>query len=317
MPSHSEPLSGTGSPFGDLIVAMVTPFTADGRVDLDAAVALSALLVDEGCDGLAVCGTAGESSTVSDREKETLFRLVKEAVGDRARVIAGTGTNDTAHSRELARRAARAGADGQLVVAPYYNKPTQAGVLEHFTQVAAATELPVMIYDIPARTGIGIDTETMLRLGENPKIVALKDAKADFTAAARVMTGTDIAVYAGDDALALPWLAAGAAGLVSVSAHVSPRKFRELVDAVKDSNLPRARRVQRELAPVIHAVMSRMPGAVSVKQVLKHRGILPSATVRLPLVEPAAPDTAGLWAEITAAERGFACSAPGRAKRPA
>ncbi|HKU12362.1 MAG TPA: 4-hydroxy-tetrahydrodipicolinate synthase [Sinomonas sp.] len=297
---------GRGAPFGELVVAMVTPFAEDGRVDFDGVLALADFLVNDGCDGLVVCGTAGESSTVSDREKEALFRLVKGSAGNRAKVIAGTGSNDTAHSAQLARVAASAGADGQMVVAPYFTRPTQDGIFHHFSHVAAATDVPVMVYDVPARAGIAIDTETIMRLADNPKIVALKDAKADFAAAVEVMTRTDLAVYAGDDALSLPWLAAGATGLVSVSAHAGPRRFRELIEAVNGSDLPRARRIQRDLAPLIDAVMGRMPGAVAAKQVLKRRGILPSSTVRLPLVEPTEAAAAELFDDIVAAELAFA-----------
>jgi 4-hydroxy-tetrahydrodipicolinate synthase len=277
---------------------MVTPFTPDGLVDLPAASELAALLVDGGNDGLVVCGTAGEASTLDEREKEDLIRAVKETVGDRASVVAGTGTNDTARTIDMAKRAAKAGADGQLVVTPYYNKPTPTGVFEHFTSVAAATELPVMLYDIPGRTGTAISTDTMKRLAENVNIVALKDAKADFSATTVILAETGLAVYAGDDALALPWLTAGAAGLVSVSAHVAPGSFRHLVDAVQDGNLLRARQIHFELAPLVRAVMNHIPAAAAAKHILHHRQILHSASVRAPLALPTSHEAKDVAAEL-------------------
>ncbi|BBE22345.1 4-hydroxy-tetrahydrodipicolinate synthase 2 [Arthrobacter sp. MN05-02] len=272
-------------PFGSLVTAMVTPFTADGSVDFDATVALATKLVDDGSDGLVVSGTTGETSTLEDSEKEDLYRVVVETVGDRARVIAGTGTNHTSHSVEMARRAERTGAHGQLVVTPYYNKPTQAGVLGHFSAVAEASDLPIMIYDIPGRSGIPITTETMLRLADHPRILALKDAKADFAAVTRVLANTDLDVYSGDDGLTLPWMAAGAVGVVSVSAHVATAAFRRLVDAAAAGDLAEARRIHFDLDPVIRAVMTHLPGAVSAKHILHLQGVLPNAVVRLPLVE--------------------------------
>lgn len=277
---------------------MVTPFTTDGDVDLITAEKLAAELVDSGTDGLVICGTAGEASTLEDQERADLVRAVKETVGNRATVIAGTGTNDTARSISLARTAAKAGADGQLVVAPYYNKPTQSGVMEHFTRIAATTELPVMLYDIPGRAGIAISTDTMRRLAENPRIVALKDAKADFSATTVILAETNLAVYAGDDALALPWLAAGAAGLVSVSAHVAPGLFRQLIDAAHAGDLPLARRSHFELAPLVRAVMDHIPAAAAAKHILHRQQRLGSATVRSPLTRPTRTEADMLAAEL-------------------
>ncbi|MDQ0734240.1 4-hydroxy-tetrahydrodipicolinate synthase [Arthrobacter agilis] len=288
-------------PFGSLVTAMVTPFTADGAVDFDATAALATRLVDDGCDGLVVSGTTGETSTLEDSEKEDLYRVVAETVGDRARVIAGTGTNHTSHSVEMARRAERAGAHAQLVVTPYYNKPTQSGVLAHFEAVAAAGDLPIMVYDIPGRSGIPITTETMLRLAENPKIGALKDAKADFAAITRVLAATDLDVYAGDDGLTLPWMAAGAVGVVSVSAHVATRGFRALVDAAAAGDFAEARRIHFELDPVVRAVMTHIPGAVSAKHILHLQGVLPNALVRLPLVGAEPHELEAVLADLAAA----------------
>lgn len=294
-------------PFGSLVTAMVTPFTADGAVDFDATAALAVRLVEDGCDGLVVSGTTGETSTLEDQEKEDLFRVVAEAVGGRAKVIAGTGTNHTSHSVEMAQRAQRAGADAQLVVTPYYNKPTQSGVLAHFDAVAAASDLPIMIYDIPGRAGISISTETMIRLADNPKILALKDAKADYAAVTRVLANTALDVYAGDDGLTLPWMAAGAVGVVSVSAHAATGQFRALVDAAAAGDFATARKIHFELDPVVRAVMTHIPGAVSAKQVLRMQGVLANSVVRLPLVEPTAVEMEPVLTDL--AEAGWDFSA--------
>ena len=280
---------------------MVTPFTEDGAVDFDATAKLANKLVEDGCDGLVVSGTTGETSTLEDSEKEDLFRVVAETVGGRAKVIAGTGTNHTSHSVEMARRALRAGADAQLVVTPYYNKPTQAGVIAHFDAVSAASDLPIMIYDIPGRAGIPIATETMFRLAENPKVLALKDAKADFAAVTRVLANTTLDVYAGDDGLTLPWMVAGAVGVVSVSAHVATGAFRALVDAAAAGDFDKARRIHFELDPVVRAVMTHIPGAISAKQILKMQGVIPDAAVRLPLVAPDAIEMEAVLADLAEA----------------
>ena len=280
---------------------MVTPFTEDGAVDFDATAHLANKLVEDGCDGLVVSGTTGETSTLEDSEKEDLFRVVAETVGGRAKVIAGTGTNHTSHSVEMARRALRAGADAQLVVTPYYNKPTQAGVVAHFEAVAAATDLPIMVYDIPGRAGIAISTDTLVQLANIPTVLALKDAKADFAAVTRVLANTTLDVYAGDDGLTLPWMVAGAVGVVSVSAHVATAQFRALVDAAAAGDFATARRIHFELDPVIRAVMTHIPGAVSAKEILKMQGVIPNATVRLPLVGPDAVEMETILTDLAEA----------------
>jgi 4-hydroxy-tetrahydrodipicolinate synthase len=272
--------------FGTLLTAMVTPFSEDGKVDYQQAAELAVKLVDDGCDGLVVTGTTGETSTLTDEENVGMFRAVKEAVGGRAAIIAGTGTNDTAHSVRLSQQAAALGVDGLLLVTPYYNKPSQAGVRAHFETVASATDVPVMLYDIPGRSSIQIAPDTMIRLAEHPNIVAVKDAKADFAAATRVMAQTDLLFYSGDDGLTLQWLALGAVGLVGVTTHVATRRFRELIDAVNANDLGTARKINFELEPVIRATMTRVQGAVAAKQILKWQGVLPNSVVRLPLVEP-------------------------------
>ncbi|WP_285726435.1 4-hydroxy-tetrahydrodipicolinate synthase [Psychromicrobium xiongbiense] len=273
-------------PFGTLVAAMVTPFTSDGQLDLEEAAKLAVKLVDDGCDGLVVTGTTGETSTLTDEENLTMFRVVREAVGGRAKIIAGTGTNDTRHSISLSQRAEALGVDGLLLVTPYYNKPSQNGLRAHFEAVADSTDLPIMLYDIPGRAGVPIATETILRLADHPRIAGLKDAKGDFSAVTRVLANTDLSVLCGDDGLTLPWMSAGAHGVVSVTVHVATAQFRRLVDAALAGDFATARAVHFELDPVIRATMTHLQGAVSVKQILKWQGVLPNSAVRLPLVEP-------------------------------
>ncbi|WP_237186853.1 4-hydroxy-tetrahydrodipicolinate synthase [Rothia nasimurium] len=270
--------------FGRLLTAMVTPFAANGEVDEQATAALATNLVDRGHDGLIVCGTTGEYSTMTDEENENVFRIVKEAVGDRAKIVAGVGSNDTAHTLHLASRAEAVGVDGLLVVTPYYNKPTQTGLEAHFRTVADAVKTPVMLYDIPGRAGIPITPAVYRALADHENIVAVKDAKADFTAATEVMETTDLDYYSGDDGLTLPWLAMGAVGLVGVTSHVAPEHFRQLIDATIAGDLATAQKLHLDLAPVVRAAMSRVPGCVAAKQILTWQGILDSATVRLPHV---------------------------------
>ena len=270
--------------FGRLLTAMVTPFAANGEVDEQATAALATNLVDRGHDGLIVCGTTGEYSTMTDEENENVFRIVKEAVGDRAKIVAGVGSNDTAHTLHLASRAEAVGVDGLLVVTPYYNKPTQTGLEAHFRTVADAVKTPVMLYDIPGRAGIPITPAVYRALAGHENIVAVKDAKADFTAATEVMETTDLDYYSGDDGLTLPWLAMGAVGLVGVTSHVAPEHFRQLIDATVAGDLATAQKLHLDLAPVVRAAMSRVPGCVAAKQILTWQGILDSATVRLPHV---------------------------------
>ncbi|PZS23376.1 MAG: 4-hydroxy-tetrahydrodipicolinate synthase [Pseudonocardiales bacterium] len=227
----TAPTSASGRPFGRVLTAMVTPFAADGELDLDTAGKLAHQLVERGCDGLVVNGTTGESPTTTDAEKADLVRAVVQAVGDRAAVVAGAGTYDTAHSVELARRSAQAGAHGVLVVTPYYSRPPQAGLLAHFTAVADATELPMMLYDIPPRSVVPIAKDSLYRLAQHPRIVAVKDARGDLALGAEIIAGTDLAYYCGDDALNLPWLSVGAVGFVSVIGNVVPDRLRTMITA--------------------------------------------------------------------------------------
>jgi 4-hydroxy-tetrahydrodipicolinate synthase len=275
--------------FGRVLTAMVTPFAPDGGLDLDAAGRLAISLVDQGCDGLVVSGTTGESPTTSSREQDDLLRAVLEAVGDRARVVAGVGSNDTAHTVELAVAAEKTGAHGALVVTPYYNKPPQEGLIAHFTAVADAVGLPVMLYDIPGRTGTPIHGETLRRLAEHPRIAAVKDAKGDLFEGSGVMADADIAYYSGDDLLNLPWLALGATGLVSVVSHVAADRYAAMVRAVDAGNLELARKLHVELLPLVTALMTRTQGVIAVKAALELTGILPNRSVRLPLT-PASED---------------------------
>ena len=270
--------------FGRVVVAMVTPFDPDGDLDLDAAASLADRLVTAGCDGLVINGTTGESPTTSDVEKESVLRAVVEAVGHRARVVFGAGSNDTAHSVHLARIAEKAGAHGTLVVTPYYNKPPADGLLAHFNAVADATGLPVMLYDIPGRTGLEIPTEVLLRCAEHPRIQAVKDAKGNLFAASAVMAATDLAYYSGDDALNWPWLAVGAIGVVSVVGHVAAGEYAQMVAAADAGDLRLGRELHLRLLPAVTGVMSRTQGAIAAKAALTHYGILSSATVRLPLL---------------------------------
>jgi 4-hydroxy-tetrahydrodipicolinate synthase len=256
----------------------------DGSVDLEGAAALATHLVDNGHDGLVVNGTTGESPTTTDAEKADLVRVVVEAVGHRAHIVAGAGSNNTAHTVELARAAAKAGAQALLIVTPYYNKPPQEGVLAHFTTVADATDLPVMVYDIPGRTGIPIHTQTLLRMAEHPRIVAVKDAKGDLFAASEVMAATDLQWYSGDDALNLAHLTQGAVGIVSVVGHLASRQFAEMVAAVGSGDLARAIQIHRQLIPVVNAIMHLTQGPIAVKAALHDRGIIASDTLRLPLI---------------------------------
>jgi len=274
-------------PFGRVLTAMVTPFASDASLDLDSAVRLAAHLVDnDRHDGLVLSGTTGESATTSDAEKESLLRAVIDAVGDRAVILAGVGTNDTAHSVHLAEQAAKAGAHGLLVVTPYYNKPPQAALLAHFTTVADATDLPVILYDIPGRTGTAIGSETLVRAGEHERIVAVKDAKGDFFGASEVMARSGLAYYSGEDALNLAWLAHGASGVISVVGHGFGTSYAEMIEAIDAGNLVRARELHAKLIPAVKTIMSPdSQGAIRAKAVAQILGLIESRRVRGPLLD--------------------------------
>jgi 4-hydroxy-tetrahydrodipicolinate synthase len=289
------------APFGRVLTAMVTPFTADGGLDIEGAQTLATHLVATGNDGLVISGTTGEAPTTTDDEKDRLLRAVIEAVGDRAHVVAGVGTFDTAHTVEGAKHAEKAGASGLLVVTPYYSKPPQAGLMRHFTAVADATGLPTMLYDIPGRTSTAIKTETLTRLAEHPQIVAVKDAKGDPFASAEVMAATDLAFYSGDDALNLPLLAIGAVGVVSVVAHVCADRYIAMVRAVDAGDLAEARQINNELLPAVRGIMTRMQGAMSTKAALQLLGVLQHRTTRPPLVDATDEEIALLRTDLLAA----------------
>ena len=288
-------------PFGAVGTAMVTPLTEDGHgVDLESAQKLADHVVRHGNDMIVVSGTTGEAPTLTDVEKLELARAVRDAVGPEVTVVAGVGTYDTAHSIDLAREHAKLGIDGLLVVTPYYSKPSQAGIIAHTTAIADSTDLPVMLYDIPGRTGTPLSFETLLRLGENPRILAVKDAKADLQQASRVMAQADLVYYSGEDGLNLPWLSIGAAGMVSVVGQVAGDLEREMVQAVDRGDLPAALAAHRGLVPVVEAIMNHMPGAVAAKAALHLQGVLPHAAMRGPHV-PADTDQLRMLSEALAA----------------
>ncbi len=259
-------------PFGRLLTAMVTPFTDDGEIDLTGAAELAAYLVDElDHDGLVISGTTGECPTTSDAEKSALLAAVVDAVGDRCHVLAGVGTFDTAHTRRLAAAAEEAGAAGLLVVTPYYSRPPQSGLLAHFRAVADATGLPVMLYDIPHRSGVPIATDTLLALAEHPRIVAVKDAKGDLQASAQVMAASDLAFYSGDDAMTLPLLSVGGVGVVGTSTHFSGTGMRELIEAYVGGDPATALACHRRLLPILSGVFLTQ-GCIMVKAGLRLQG---------------------------------------------
>ncbi|MGY0005862.1 4-hydroxy-tetrahydrodipicolinate synthase [Micromonospora sp. I033] len=296
----AAPDRGASRPFGRLITAMVTPFTADGSLDLDGAVRLASHLVDEqGNDALVLNGTTGESPTTTDAEQEALIRVVAEAVGDRARILAGVGTNDTRHTIELAAQAEKAGAHGLLVVTPYYNKPPQAGLLRHFTAVADASGLPIMLYDIPHRTGTAIATDTLVKLAEHGRIVAVKDAKGDLTATSWVLARSDLAYYSGEDALTLPALAVGSVGVVGTSTHFTGVQTKQMIEAYEAGDTAAALALHRRLLPLYTGIF-RTQGVILVKAGLAAKG-LPAGPVRPPLVDATGDELAQLRADCAAA----------------
>lgn len=281
----TSPLASEAAPFGRVLTAMVTPFAADGAVDLAAVQTLATYLVDHGNDGIVVSGTTGESPTTTTEEDGRTLAAVVEAVGDRASVIAGVGTNDTRHSIELAQQAAKAGADGLLLVTPYYNKPPQAGVVAHVNEVVRAGDgTPTMLYDIPGRAGIQIAEETYLELVKNPLVVGLKDAVGDFERGAWLLRETGLKIYSGDDALNLPWLSIGASGVVGVTSHVAGDAYAAMVRAVDAGDLATAQTLNAQLVPVVRAIMGQTQGAIAAKAAMALLGVIPNSGVRLPLV---------------------------------
>lgn len=278
-------MSLPAAPFGRVLTAMITPFTADGSVDLDGVARVATHLVDHGNDGIVVSGTTGEAPTTTVAEDGEILRAVIDAVGDRCTVIAGIGTNDTAHSIELARQAEQAGADGALLVSPYYSKPTQAGIVAHFEAIAAVSSLRIMLYDIPGRTGVTIAPDTFARVALNEKFVAVKDAVGDLFRGVRIMQDTGLSYYSGDDVLNLGWLTHGGAGVVSVVGHVAGKQYADMVALVDAGDLDGALKVFGDLIPVVDAIMGHAPGVMTAKAAMQLLGVHDNRTVRLPLVE--------------------------------
>jgi 4-hydroxy-tetrahydrodipicolinate synthase len=294
------PSTDARHPFGRLLTAMVTPFRASGELDLDRAAELAAYLVDEQRnDALVINGTGGEAPTTTDAEKAELVRAVADAVGDRAEVVAGVGTFDTAHTIHLAEQAAKSGAHGLLVVTPYYSKPPQAGLLAHFRAIADSTELPMLLYDIPGRTAQPIATDTILRLAEHPRIVGVKDAKGAFAASAEVLAKTDLVYYSGSDAETLPLLSVGAAGVVGTSTHFSGPGTLAMIEAYERGDVAEALRLHRQLLPIYTGIF-RTQGSILVKAGLALRG-RPVGPVRPPLVDATEDEIAQLGDDLAAA----------------
>ncbi|WP_327322834.1 4-hydroxy-tetrahydrodipicolinate synthase [Streptomyces sp. NBC_01210] len=279
----------TSRPFGRALCAMITPFTDAGELDLDGARNLADHLVAEGCDGLVLNGTTGESPTTSDAEKTALVRAVVEAVGDRASVVAGVGSADTRHTVELAQAAEAAGADGVLVVTPYYSRPPQTAVEAHFRRVADAVGIPLMLYDIPGRTGTRIEPDTLMRLAGHPRIVAVKDCAYDLLGSTKVIARTSLAYYSGSEELNLPLYAVGGAGFVSTVANVAPRQLRAALDAYDAGQVAEAARLNQLTAPLAELMMaSGLPGTVTVK------ALIDAGPVREPLQPAGREATDGL-----------------------
>ena len=286
------------APFGRLATAMITPFKKDLSIDWDGLATLAKHLVDTGHDAIVVSGTTGEAPTTSDDEKDRIIRVVLDAVGPNAKVIAGAGNNETSHSVEQALRAQKAGAHGLLVVTPYYNKPPQAGIEAHFRAIADASDLPVILYDIPGRTGMQIESDTIVRLAEHPRIVALKDAKGDVAATSWVIKRSGIPVYSGDDILNLPLLSVGAVGFISVCGHTVGPQLREMLDAWFAGNSVRALEVHQKILPVFTGTF-RTQGAIMTKAALTLMG-LPGGYTRLPLVDATPVQIAQLREDLIA-----------------
>jgi 4-hydroxy-tetrahydrodipicolinate synthase len=287
------------NPFGQVLVALVTPFNADGEVNWADVEKHIDDVVSNGVDGVVVTGTTGETSTLTDQEKVKLVEVGKAVAGSRAKIIMGGPSNETAHAIELAKKSEKAGADGIMIVTPYYNKPTQAGVLTHFRLIADATDLPVIMYDVPGRAGIQIQYDTIVRAAKHPNILAVKDAKGDFSEVSRVLNNTDLLYFSGDDANVLPHLAIGATGLIGVTANIAPAPYRAIVDAVNRGDLATATAEHKSLEPLVRAVMNHIPGTVSAKYILHGLGRISSPRVRLPLVGPEEAEAAIIEDELS------------------
>jgi 4-hydroxy-tetrahydrodipicolinate synthase len=297
----TSPLASEAAPFGRVLTAMVTPFTPDGELDLAAAQKVASYLIDQGNDGLVISGTTGESPTTTVEEDGKLLVAVLEAVGDRATVVAGVGTNNTRHSVELAQQARKAGAHGLLIVTPYYSKPPQSGIIAHVNEVARAGEdTPVMLYDIPGRTAVKIAEETYAELTQNPLVVAVKDAVGDFDRGAWLMRETGIKFYSGDDAANLGWLAYGASGVVGVVTHAASRAYADMIAAIDAGNRTEARSINTRLLPAVKAMMTHTQGAITAKVALQLLGVLEHRTMRAPLPDATDEEVAIVRAGLVA-----------------
>jgi 4-hydroxy-tetrahydrodipicolinate synthase len=289
--------------WGEVITAMVTPFSADGSLSVKGAKALAAYLVDHGSDGLVLCGTTGESPTLSHDEKLTLFEAVIGEVGGRASIIAGTGTYNTAESMELTAAATRLGVDACLIVTPYYSKPPQNGLRAHFTAIADASEVPLIVYDIPGRTGRRVERSTMVQLAAHERIVAVKDAVGDAGETAKLRADLDAAgyddfeIYSGDDPLLLPHLAAGAVGVVSVCSHLVGPQIKQIFSAWTNGKVDEARRIYTELLPFMTVIMGVTSSPIPVKHALAVTG-MDVGEPRLPLVPATKEESAIIKAAL-------------------
>lgn len=280
--------------FGAVVTAMVTPFREDFSLDLDRAQEVARWLLDHGTDALVVAGSTGEAATLTDAEKADLWRALAEAAEGRGAVIAGTGTNDTRHSVHLTEEAERSGAGAVLVVSPYYSKPPQSGLVEHFTRVAAATSLPVVIYDIPGRTAVRVEYDTVLRLAEIPNVVALKDSTGDLDRASRLIAAAPpgFEIYCGDDWAAFPYACLGAAGVVSVASHLAGEQIGEMWALAEKGDLAGARTIHRRLSPLFSALfVTSNPIPIKAAMALAGRPVGPP---RLPLVPASAEEVAAI-----------------------
>lgn len=284
--------------FGQVLVALVTPMTPDGEVDWASTERLIDYQVSNGANGIVVTGTTGETSTLTDAEKIRLVEVAKSVANGRAKVITGGGSNETAHAIQLYKESKKAGADGVMIVTPYYNKPSQAGVLTHFRLIADATDLPVILYDIPGRAGIPISYDTFHRAAKHPNIVAVKDAKGDLAQASRIMNETDLIYFSGDDSNVLPHLSIGATGLIGVTANVAPKAYAELVAATNNNDFNKALEIHNSLEPLQRALMTHVPGTVAAKYALHGLGLIDSPRVRLPLVGPEDAEAARIETDI-------------------
>jgi 4-hydroxy-tetrahydrodipicolinate synthase len=284
--------------FGQTLVALVTPMNADGEVNWADTEKLIDYVISNGADGVVVTGTTGETSTLTDAEKIKLVEVGKSVSDGRAKIITGGGSNETAHAMQLYKASEKAGADGIMIVTPYYNKPTQAGVLTHFRMVADSTDLPVILYDIPGRTGVAISQDTFHRASKHPNIIAVKDAKGDLAQATRIMNETGLFYFSGDDSNLLPHLSIGAVGCISVTANIAPAAYRELIDAANRNDFHHALKVHNSLDPLQRAAMTHVPGTVAAKYILNGLGVISSPRVRLPLVGPEDAEAARIEADI-------------------